>query len=158
MNVVISDRSLVALSDAPSAVRKAFHKQLAFLEGNLLHPSLHAKKYDEAGDLWQARVNRSWRFYFLIQNDTYIITKGIAHPEERLHVRSHQTIGRWRGWNSRHRPQLPPNLRYAEAEECFSFVASKISQLRIREPLAEVSARVFCCYERQRKHSPEPHF
>jgi hypothetical protein len=24
------------------------------------HPSLRAKKYDEAGDLWQARVNYAW--------------------------------------------------------------------------------------------------
>jgi len=45
-------------------VRKAFFKQAAFLERNLQHPSLHAKKYDEKSDLWQARVNQDWRFYF----------------------------------------------------------------------------------------------
>jgi plasmid maintenance system killer protein len=32
----------------------------------LLHPSLHAKKYDEENDVWQARVNKDWRFYFTI--------------------------------------------------------------------------------------------
>jgi PPK2 family polyphosphate:nucleotide phosphotransferase len=62
-------------------VRKAFHKQLSFLEQNLRHPSLQAKKYDEASDLWQARVNRNWRFYFLIQNDVYLITDIISHPK-----------------------------------------------------------------------------
>jgi hypothetical protein len=35
-------------------------------------PSLRAKKYDEAQDYWQARVNRDWRFYFTI----------IPHPKK----------------------------------------------------------------------------
>ena len=48
---------------------------------NLQHPSLHAKKYDEANDRWQARVNKSWRFYFTISNDTYHILKLIPHPK-----------------------------------------------------------------------------
>jgi bifunctional DNA-binding transcriptional regulator/antitoxin component of YhaV-PrlF toxin-antitoxin module len=43
--------------------------------------SLHAKKYDEATDVWQARVNRDWRFYFTIENDTYVIHKIISHPK-----------------------------------------------------------------------------
>jgi AbrB family looped-hinge helix DNA binding protein len=47
--------------DAPLAVRKAFRKQLRFLAENLQHPSLRAKKYDEARDIWQARVNDDWR-------------------------------------------------------------------------------------------------
>ncbi len=62
MKVVLSDRAIEALKDAPAAVERAFYKQLRFLEDNLLHPSLHAKKYDETADLWQARVNRDWRF------------------------------------------------------------------------------------------------
>ena len=48
---------------------------------NLLHPSPHAKKYDEAHDLWQARVNKDGRFYFTIVNDTYRIEKIIPHPK-----------------------------------------------------------------------------
>ena len=47
---------------------------------NLNHPSLHAKKYDKATDLWQARVNRDWRFYFLIRDDTYLIVTITPHP------------------------------------------------------------------------------
>ena len=48
---------------APLAIQKAFDKQIGLLAENLNHPSLHAKKYDEATDLWQARVNRDWRFF-----------------------------------------------------------------------------------------------
>ena len=48
---------------------------------DLRHPSLHAKKYDEARDIWQARVSKSWRFYFQIEGDTYTILSLIPHPK-----------------------------------------------------------------------------
>jgi len=66
---------------APSVVRKAFDKQIGLLVQNFRHPSLHAKKYDEARGIWQARVNRDWRFYFTIESDTYVIHKLISHPK-----------------------------------------------------------------------------
>jgi len=52
-----------------------------FLEQNLHHPSLRAKKYDVARDRWQARVNKDWRFYFSIIDDTYHIIELIPHPK-----------------------------------------------------------------------------
>ncbi len=61
------------LADAPSLVRTAFDKQVRLLAENLRHPSLRAKKYDEANDIWQARVTRGWRFYFQIDGDVYTI-------------------------------------------------------------------------------------
>lgn len=68
-------------TSAPASIRKAFEKQLKLLVQNLHHPSLHAKKYDASRDLWQARVNRDWRFYFLIQGETYLIVALIPHPK-----------------------------------------------------------------------------
>jgi len=65
----------------PVAVRKAFGKQLHFLLANLRHPSLHAKKYSEALDVWQGRVTQGWRFYFKIEGDEYVILSIIAHPK-----------------------------------------------------------------------------
>lgn len=62
-------------------IQKAFDKQVRFLAENLLHPSLHAKKFDEAEDLWQGRVTKAWRFYFKIDDDTYIVTRIIPHPK-----------------------------------------------------------------------------
>ncbi len=70
-----------ALEKAPAAVKKAFFKQIKLLEQNLRHPSLRAKKYDETKDRWQARVNKDWRFYFTIIDDTYHILKLIPHPK-----------------------------------------------------------------------------
>jgi hypothetical protein len=52
-----------------------------FKSNCLQHPSLHAKKYDQVKDLWQARVNKAWRFYFTITNDTYRIEEVIPHPK-----------------------------------------------------------------------------
>jgi len=81
VKVVLSDRAIQSLEDAPRNVQRVFDKQLRFLMDNLLHPSLHAKKYDETNDLWQARVNKDWRFYFTIADDTYRIEKVIPHPK-----------------------------------------------------------------------------
>lgn len=82
MTVEYSDAVAEALKRAPAAVRKAFFKQVEFLASNLHHPSLRAKKYDEARDRWQARVNKDWRFYFVIIEDTYRILKLIPHPKK----------------------------------------------------------------------------
>jgi mRNA-degrading endonuclease RelE of RelBE toxin-antitoxin system len=81
MQIVLSDRAIESLKDAPPSVRRAFEKQLRFLATNLLHPSLCAKKYHESANRWQARVNRNWRFYFTIEGDTYRIEDVIAHPK-----------------------------------------------------------------------------
>ena len=81
MKVVLTDRAVEALKDAPTAVQRAFDKQLRLLETNLLHPSLRAKKFSESEDIWQARVTKGWRFYFKIESDTYIIVRIIPHPK-----------------------------------------------------------------------------
>jgi hypothetical protein len=47
-------RVVESLREAPMNVRRAFYKQIKFLALNLRHPSLHAKKYDEARGIWQA--------------------------------------------------------------------------------------------------------
>jgi hypothetical protein len=61
--------------------RQHSNKQVRLLAENLLHPSLRAKKYSESLDLWQARVNRDWRFYFQIQSDSYLIIRIVPHPK-----------------------------------------------------------------------------
>lgn len=78
---MLSDQAIEALKDAPLAVRRAFNKQLRFLTQDLHHPSLHAKKYSEAQDVWQARVTLNWRLYFSIAGDTYYIEDLIPHPK-----------------------------------------------------------------------------
>ena len=65
----------------PKKVQILFDKQIDFLLENYRHPSLNAKKYDDKLNLWQARINRVYRFYFIIQNDVYIIVSIKKHPK-----------------------------------------------------------------------------
>jgi mRNA-degrading endonuclease RelE of RelBE toxin-antitoxin system len=76
-----SDRSKKDYANLEQKIQTAFDKQVRLLADNLLHPSLHAKKYDESQDLWQGRITKGWRFYFKINDDTYIITRIIPHPK-----------------------------------------------------------------------------
>lgn len=81
MTVRLSQRAIEALAAAPLPVQKAFIKQINYLVRDLAHPSLHAKKYDEAHGRWQARINDDWRFYFTIDRDTYSISDLMPHPK-----------------------------------------------------------------------------
>ncbi len=65
--------------DAPPRVQRSFDKQAAYLLQDLRHPSLHAKKYDH--ERWQARVNKNWRFYFRIEENTYTLLDITQHPK-----------------------------------------------------------------------------
>ena len=68
-------------SKAPKEIQLAFDKQSLLLLQDPRHPLLHTKKYDEGKRRWQGRVTRGWRFYFRIENDTYILLDIIAHPK-----------------------------------------------------------------------------
>jgi len=81
MDLVFTERFDRSLRQAPPAVQRAFWKQARFLLSALTHPSLRSKKYEGAGDLWQARVTRDWRFYFKIIGDKYYLVDITAHPK-----------------------------------------------------------------------------
>jgi mRNA interferase RelE/StbE len=81
MQIFRSIRFERSYAKASQQIQRAFEKQSLLLLENLHHPSLRAKKYDESQSLWQARVNKSWRFYFLIQDDVYYLVDIIPHPK-----------------------------------------------------------------------------
>ncbi len=81
MKADYSERAGRTLDVLTPRLRKAVYKQVKLLEQNLRHPSLRAKKYDESRNIWQARVNKDWRFYFLIRDDVYYIIDVIPHPK-----------------------------------------------------------------------------
>lgn len=81
MQVEFTTRFIKSYKASTKQVQNAFDKQLAFLLTDLTYPSLHAKKYDEKLGIWQARVNRDWRFYFTIEADTYYCIDIMAHPK-----------------------------------------------------------------------------
>ncbi len=69
MKAANSERAGQTLDGLTPVVRKALFKQVKLLEQNVRHPSHRARKYDESRDLWRARVNKDWRFYFLIRRE-----------------------------------------------------------------------------------------
>jgi hypothetical protein len=73
MRALATHRFQQRLNAARPEIQKAFEKQLNQLLRDLRHPSLRAKKYDEIRGLWQARVTGSWRFYFRIEADAYVL-------------------------------------------------------------------------------------
>jgi mRNA-degrading endonuclease RelE of RelBE toxin-antitoxin system len=81
MNLVFTERARKSYENAPAAVQKAFDKQTKLLAENPHHPSLRAKKYGGAEGVWQARVNKDWRFYFTVERDIYTIIGLTPHPK-----------------------------------------------------------------------------
>ena len=81
MKAAFSQRFIRQYADLSETRKARFDKQLGFLLTNLRHPSLRAKKYDEARDIWQARLDRDYRFYFRIEGDTYQMLSIIPHPK-----------------------------------------------------------------------------
>ena len=73
MKIFYHKNFLRSLDSFPDSVKKKFKKQVNYLAKNMRHPSLHAKKFDESLDLWQARVDKSIRFYFIIELDAYVL-------------------------------------------------------------------------------------
>lgn len=81
MRVLLTEPFAQQLVRAPARVQKRFGEQLAHLLRDIRYKSLYAKKYDEARDLWQARVDDDWRFYFTIEGDTYVLRSIRSHPK-----------------------------------------------------------------------------
>jgi mRNA-degrading endonuclease RelE of RelBE toxin-antitoxin system len=81
MNYSRSERFKRSFKKLPSTVQEAFYKQVQFLLQNLKHPSLRAKKHNEPTGIWQARVTRNVRFYFLIDGETYFLIDIERHKD-----------------------------------------------------------------------------
>ena len=82
MNISYSPRFRKKFGQCPEKVQEKFYKQVEYLLQNLRHPSLHAKKYDEAKGIWQARVDRNFRFYFLVEENMYVLLDIRPHPKK----------------------------------------------------------------------------
>lgn len=80
MKLVFTARAEQDYDRLSTKLRAQADKQLDFLVHDLRYPSLHAKKYDEHRDIWQARSSRDYRVFFLITRDTYVLLALKKHP------------------------------------------------------------------------------
>ena len=81
MNAAFSNRFIRQYAALPEGIKAKFDKQLGFLLLDLRYRSLRAKKYDEPRDIWQARVDDDYRFYFQIDGEIYRILSITRHPK-----------------------------------------------------------------------------
>jgi mRNA-degrading endonuclease RelE of RelBE toxin-antitoxin system len=81
MRALYTERFLKSYAHAPPHIQRATDRRVALLLEDPRHPSLRAKKYDEAHDVWQARVDGGWRFYFRIEGDAHHLIDLMPHPK-----------------------------------------------------------------------------
>jgi len=81
MKIDFTERAAKDFDKLSLNLKKQVSKQLSLLIENIRYPSLHAKKYDEIGGVWQGRVDQDYRFYFRIIGDTYRILTIVPHPK-----------------------------------------------------------------------------
>ena len=77
----MTDKAGKQFAALPEHLKKKTRKQFIYLIQDFRHPSLNAKKYQGSDDLWQGRIDKSWRFYFHIIEPDYIIISIINHPK-----------------------------------------------------------------------------
>lgn len=80
MRAILPEPFIQELLKAPPDIQRRFLKQLGYLLRDLQHPGLHAKKYDEARNIWQA-VDGGWPLYFRINGDAYVFESIRPHPK-----------------------------------------------------------------------------
>ena len=81
MKIVYHPNFKKNLNKFPEHIQKKADKQISYLSSHLFHPSLRAQKYDEEMGIWQDRVDRGVRFYFVIEGDTYVLMDIKYHPK-----------------------------------------------------------------------------
>ena len=80
MRIKMAAQAVRQYNALPAPVRKKADKQFELLMTDIRHPSLKAKKYKGYQDVWQARIDRTWRFYFHIAPPHYLVVSIIVHP------------------------------------------------------------------------------
>jgi len=81
MYVQLTDKAIKDFDKLPKQIQKKVRKQFGYLNENFSHPSLNAKLYNRNDNLWQARIDKSYRFYFYIVDPNYVVVALIQHPK-----------------------------------------------------------------------------
>lgn len=81
MKIAKTKRFAKRYQKLPKTIQKKADKQILLLSQNIRHPSLRAKKLEGYADVWEGRVDRSYRFIFTIEKDTIILMRVGPHDE-----------------------------------------------------------------------------
>jgi len=77
MNISTTKKFDKKFKKLSSKTQKAFQKQIGFLLSGNNHPSLNLKKMQGQINIWECRINKSYRFTFQI-NQKMIILRTIG--------------------------------------------------------------------------------
>ena len=80
MRIRLSDKAIRQFRALPANIQTKTKKQFSYLIKDIRHPSLKVKKYKGYEDVWQARIDKTWRFYFHIVKPNYLVVSIITHP------------------------------------------------------------------------------
>jgi len=81
MEIELSKKAVKEYNKLSKEIQKKADKQFAYLLQDFRHPSLNAKLYSGTENLWQARIDKSYRFYFYIIDPNYVVISLINHPK-----------------------------------------------------------------------------
>lgn len=81
MRIRLTDGAIKQYVSLPKQLQKKTDKQFSYLIEDFRHPSLKVKKYQGFENLWQGRIDKSYRFYFHVVEPHYIIVSIINHPK-----------------------------------------------------------------------------
>jgi mRNA-degrading endonuclease RelE of RelBE toxin-antitoxin system len=81
MSILWTDKFKRNYQRLPVSIRKKFQKQLTFLLDNLRHSSLRVKKMKGRENVWEARVDRFYRFTFQKDKENIILRTIGPHDE-----------------------------------------------------------------------------
>ena len=81
MLIRLTDGAIKQYKSLPQQLQKKADKQFSYLIEDFRHPSLKVKKYQGFENLWQGRIDKSYRFYFHVVEPHYIIVSIINHPK-----------------------------------------------------------------------------
>jgi hypothetical protein len=70
-----------AYAAAPPEVRKAFDKRLGQLLEDFRHSALQTHPVPGRPGYYQGRATLQWRFYYYIEDDTYVLTDLFKHKD-----------------------------------------------------------------------------
>jgi mRNA-degrading endonuclease RelE of RelBE toxin-antitoxin system len=76
-----NDKFIKAYDKLPLSIQRKVDKQIKFLLQDLRYPSIRAKKLEGFPDVWEGRVDRSYRFIFIIKNDVVTFIGVGPHDE-----------------------------------------------------------------------------
>ena len=65
----------------PEDVQRKTDQMLALLDENPHHPSLRTHKRKGEEGVWQARLTRDYRIFFLMDGETLTLLDVVAHPK-----------------------------------------------------------------------------